>query len=664
MTMLCLPLFSDCAKNSRRAAGWWVGRRPQDKRPDIPMINQALTQAGLNLIQQALSIYDSDLRLAVCNAPFAEMFNLPSRLTTPGASFEETIRHLVTRGEYGEVDDPETFIRDRVDTARAFQSHYVERTRANGRTVSIEGGPLPQGGWVTVYTDITETRAQEQLLRTHSEQLSEEVLKRSEELSATNRALAATNKALMEARRELTEMEARTRLTTEMMPAHIARVDENGLYTFSNKRLHLVMPGRPTSILGTHISDALGAQAFAKVQPYFEAAQDGQQSTFEFTHEASSRRIRVVFTPDPLEPGVYILSQDVTEETQTRTALQQTRRREMAAQLTSGLAHDFSNLLTIILGMQSKLDRMALGTHAEPLIHATLQAARRGGTLLNRIADITAHRAWQAAPLSLGPFLKDLQTLATPSLPDGISLQVCDETQHQLLIDEGMLQDALLNLILNARDACGKTGSIRIVAQEHQKTWLQISVSDTGSGFSEQALDHALDPFFTTKGGEGSGLGLAMVYDMTKLAGGDLRLSNTTTGADIRLRLPLRRADAVPEASLILLVEDSPDIRASVREMLTDMKFTVVEAASVYEACALAEGLPDIALILSDISLEGHETGVDLVQKLPDLPLRLMTSLPIDHPLHEKARALVPVLAKPFDADDLARFLGHGKEQK
>ncbi|MGH1416508.1 MAG: hybrid sensor histidine kinase/response regulator [Pelagimonas sp.] len=626
------------------------------------MLNQALTQAGLNLIQQALSIYDSDLRLAVCNAPFVEMFDLPDRLKTPGASFEDTIRHLVMRGEYGEVDDPDSFVRARVETALAFQSHYVERTRANGRIVSIEGAPLPQGGWVTVYTDITETRAQEQLLRTHSEQLSEEVLKRSEELSATNRALAATNKALMEARRELTEMEARTRLTTEMMPAHIARVDENGHYTFSNKRLHLVMPGRPTQILGTHISDALGDQAYTKVLPFLEAAYEGQQNTFEFTHEASSRRIRVVFTPDPLEPGVYILSQDVTEETQTRAALQQTRRREMAAQLTSGLAHDFSNLLTIILGMQSKLDRMDVGPEAEPLIQATLQAARRGGNLLNRIADITAHRAWQPEPLELGPFLQDLQTLATPSLPDDISLQVSDETQSRLMVDAGLLQDALLNLVLNARDSCGKIGTIRVVAQEVQDTWLQLSVTDTGPGFSEHALDHALDPFFTTKGGEGSGLGLAMVYDMTKLAGGDLRLSNTETGAKIRLRLPLRRADALPQTGLVLLVEDSPDIRASVRGMLTDMDYAVVEAASVAEARALADGLPDIALVLSDISLEGDEPGLVLAEDLPKLPLRLMTSLPRSHPLHAQALTRVPVLAKPFDADDLARFLSHGKD--
>lgn len=620
----------------------------------------ALTQAGLNLIQQALTIYDSDLRLAVCNAPFAQMFDLPEALTTPGARFEDTIRHLVARGEYDPVDDPEAFIRTRVEIARAFEPHYMERTRANGRTISVEGAPLPQGGWVTVYTDITQVKAQEELLRTRSEVLSEEVLKRSEELAQTNRRLAATNKALQEARRQLVETEARTRTTTEMMPAHIARVDAEGRYTFSNNRLGDVMPGRPASILGQHISLTLGPQAYACVAPYLEIARQGSQSTFEFTDEMSSRRIRGVFTPDPLEPGVYILSQDVTEETQARAALQQTRRREIAAQLTSGLAHDFSNLLTIILGMQSKLARMGLGPEAEPLIAATLGAARRGGRLLNRIADMTSHRAWQPSPLAIGPFLDELRILATPSLPADLRLIIEDHTHGAIMADAGLLQDALLNLVLNARDACGAQGEITLCAEDVQETWLQVAVTDSGPGFSPTALDHGLEPFFTTKGGEGSGLGLAMVYDMTKLAGGSVRLANTGAGACVTLRLPLRRAPPAdaPETGLALLAEDSPDLREAIRDMLTGLGFSVVEATSVEEACALADGLPDIALVLSDISLEGDSPGLALAQRLPHLPLRFMTSLPGDHPLHQQARHIGPVLRKPFTAVDLAGFLG------
>uniref|UniRef100_UPI0035640DC4 PAS domain-containing protein n=1 Tax=Rhodosalinus sp. TaxID=2047741 RepID=UPI0035640DC4 len=150
---------------------------------------QALMTAGLNLIQQALSIYDSDLHLAACNRRFQEMFDLPARLVTPGARFEDTIRFLVRRGEYGPVADEEEAVRARVEVARRFQPHYMERTRANGRTISVEGTPLPEGGWVSVYTDITPTKQHEALLRARSEELSDQLIAHAEELAAANRQL-------------------------------------------------------------------------------------------------------------------------------------------------------------------------------------------------------------------------------------------------------------------------------------------------------------------------------------------------------------------------------------------------------------------------------------------------------------------------------------------
>ncbi len=620
------------------------------------MDKDALTQAGLNLIQQALSIYDSELKLAVCNRPFAEMFGLPERLTRPGAGFEETVRHLIAAGEYGEVDDPEAFLRTRVEQARAFAPHYMERTRANGQVISVEGAPLPQGGWVTVYTDITAVKAQEELLRTRSELLSEEVIRRAEALAASNRELAATNAALEEARRELTEMEARTRLTTEMMPAHIARVDAEGRYTYSNRRLSQVMPGRPSEITGLHISEALGP-AYAKVRPHLSRALEGQQSIFEFTDDGSSRRIRAVFTPDPAERGVYILSLDVTEETQARAALQHARRRELAAQLTSGLAHDFSNLLTIILGMQSKLARMELPPEAAQLAAGTLQAARRGGDLLDRIAGITSHRAWTPEAVVPEAFLRDLRTLAGAALPDTVTLEIAAPPEGTFLLDRGLLQDAALNLVLNARDACGAAGGrIRIEMRTVKDTWLELMVRDSGPGFSEEALKHALDPFFTTKGGSGSGLGLAMVYDMVKLAGGTIKIGNAEPGARVTLRLPLRRAPEVQARGLALLVEDDPQLREQLRDMLTGLGHAVVEASSVAEARVLADGL-SLDLVLSDLLLEGGARGSELPAALPGLDVRLMTSLPPGDPRRDAAEAVAPVIAKPFTEGQLAAFL-------
>jgi len=198
-------------------------------------------------------------------------------------------------------------------------------------------------------------------------------------------------------------------------------------------------------------------------------------------------------------------------------------------------------------------------------------------------------------------------------------------------------------------------GAIAISAHPVQDTWIEISVTDTGPGFSADALTHALDPFFTTKGGGGSGLGLSMVYDQTKLAGGTVRIENPREGgARITLRLPLRAAKPLTPM-LILLVEDDADIRASVREMLVGLGHTVIEASSVAEAEALAT-LPDVGMVLSDIQLPGEKTGIDLARALDGhLPIALMTSLPPGSAL--RAEAPCPVLQKPFVAAELAAVL-------
>ena len=286
--------------------------------------------------------------------------------------------------------------------------------------------------------------------------------------------------------------------------------------------------------------------------------------SFEFTHDASGRRIRLALTPDRdgagAVQGVYVLSMDVTEEAQARAALSQTAKRELAAQLTSGLAHDFANLLTIILGLQGRVERMAdLPDEAAELSRATLAAARRGGTLAGPDRrDFRTTRNPARAHGYSWTVLEELRVMAGPSLPEGVGLDILDtgDLKRPILLDAGSLLDALLNLILNARDALAPgSGRITLTARPVRDTWLEISVADTGPGFSEKALEHGLDPFFTTKGGEGSGLGLSMVYDHIKLMGGTVKLANRAEGgATVTLRLPLRPADAAPAEPMLVLL--------------------------------------------------------------------------------------------------------------
>lgn len=612
-----------------------------------------MTQSGLNLIPQAISIFDADLRLAVSNRSYRVMFELPDALTTVGAAFEDTIRFLVTRGEYGPVDDVEEAVRQRVDQARTFQPHYMERTRANGRTISVEGAPLAQGGWVAVYTDITDIRRKQAMLRARSEELSVQVLADAERLAAANRQLAATNAALEEAKRVLTEAEARTRQVTEMVPAHIAHLDRDGRYTFSNNQMAEVFPGTARNVIGLTVAEALGEAHFARIRPHLDRAIGGEPRVFEITHEPSARRIRIALRPDRGGGGgVYVLSTDVTAEVQAREALAQASRRAVGAQLTSGLAHDFGNLLTIILALQERLARADLPEAALAEVQATMAAARRGTALLEGIAAITAPRRLVPRPVDLHALLADLTAIARPALGEGMALEVVERLpEGQVMLDPGPVQDSVLNLVLNARDAVasagdGREGRIMLTARVIGG-WLELTVEDNGPGFSAEALARGTHPFFTTKGGQGSGLGLSMVYDQTKLAGGTLRMENTATGARVRIRLPIRQVRPL----LVLLVDDEAAIRVHVRDLLTGMGHAVIEAASLAEARGLAD-LPELSLILSDLQL-GDGLGSDLAGT--GRRLLLMTSLPAGDPL--RAGAPCPVLGKPVDPAALAAQL-------
>nr|WP_245739429.1 PAS-domain containing protein [Paracoccus homiensis] len=603
-------------------------------------------RSGINLIGQALSIFDADLRLAVANRQYQAMFDLPDCLTRPGTSFEETIRYLVARGEYGPQDDPDQAVTLRVDQARAFQPHYFERQRANGRWIGVEGAPLGQGGWITVYTDITDIKRQEALLRARSAELSEQVLENAERLAATNRELAASNAALQEAQRVLTRIEARTRQVTEMVPAHIAHIDRDYRYSFSNRRLPSIFPGASDPIVGLTVEQALGASTWATLKPHIDATLSGEPQVFEITHPTSGRRIRIALTPDGAEHGVYVLSTDVSAEVQAREALSHAGKRSLAAQLTSGMAHDFGNLLTIILGLQGRLAAQDLPQGAAEDVQATLAAARRGADLLNRLAQISGARDVSLQPTDLPALLRDLAVLARPSLGDGVVLDMRIDLQSDpLLLDPGALQDSALNLILNANAAMAGPGRITLTARISGE-WIELLIEDTGPGFTPEALRRGTEPFFSTKKGQGSGLGLSMVYDQTKLVGGTMRLENGDTGARVTLRLPLRPVSR----QMVLLVEDDDTIRADARDMLIALGHAVIEAASLAEARALTD-LPGLTLVLSDIQL-GDGLGLDLAA---DLPTVLMTSLPPGDPLRERATG--PVLTKPFTPARLATAL-------
>jgi len=622
-----------------------------------------MTLSGLNLIRQAISIYDADLKLRVVNQRFQKMFNLPDRLAKPGADFEDTLTYLAEKGEYGEIDNTADFIKEKINLARGFQPHYFERTQANGNLISVEGSPLSQGGWISVYTDITEVKREENFIKSHAESLSDELIKRSETLSQTNREMRATVTALEAAKQELTVSREQINLINTMTPAHIAHVDASGIYTHSNGKLHTILPNAGSRIKGKHFSDTLGDEIWKQVEPQFQKVLKGNTSTSQLYDETTGRYIRLAMTPDLDDDGVngcYILSTDVTEEVSARTALTHARRRELATQLTSGMAHDFSNLLTIIMGQQAQLEMLA--TQDQDIMHisATIKsAAKRGAELIESLSLIESERNLDPVVVYLEPLLSNFERLARAAVPDGIALQIVSQlSDDRLIFDPGFAQDAMLNLVLNASEAMGGTGTISIHLRRAQDQMLEIEVTDEGPGFTPDALKNAIAPFYSTKTDKmGRGLGLSATFDFAKSCGGTLRFRNLPgNGASVCLRIPYLTTKA-KAPGLVLLVDDDDDVRATVRTYLRQGGHAVIEAVSVSEAAKLV-GLDGLTHIVTDLDIGPSGSGLEVVKLAPaNVPVLIITGLPKSNKLRQAAEVNQVVLSKPFQLEALEAAL-------
>jgi signal transduction histidine kinase len=616
-----------------------------------------MTLSGLNLIKQAISIHDADLKLMVANRRFQKMFNLPDELVKVGAEFHDILTYLSEKGEYGQIDDIPTFVQEKVDLARGFQPHYFERTRANGSLISIEGNPLSQGGWISVYTDITEVKRQEDFIRSHAESLSDELIKRSETLAQTNRQMTATVTALEATKQELTDSQEQLHLINSMTPAHIAYVNAKGIYTHSNGKLHTILPRARPKVVGTKFSETLGGDVWPQVEPRFKSVMQGNPSISELYDEVSGRHIRLAMTPDLDEDGVhgcYILSMDVTDEVSARTALAHARRRELATQLTSGMAHDFANLLTIIMGQQAKLEsRAEVGTEIADISATIKSAAKRGAELIESLSLIESQRKFDPVVVQIPMFMENFSQLAHAAVPQSIALSITSNLpDDRLIFDPGFAQDALLNLVLNASEAMDGTGRVTVSVSRAHDHVLQMQVNDEGPGFSPDALKNALAPFYSTKTGKvGRGLGLSAAFDFAKSCGGTLRLNNRAeTGASVSLRIPYTPVKT-RSAGLVLLVDDDDDVREAVRQQLRQAGHAVIEAVSVSEAKELVH-ISGLTHVVTDLAIGPIETGLDVAKIVPDnVPILVITGLPRSDALRQAAERDHVVLSKPFHFD-------------
>jgi len=654
-----------------------------------------LLLAGLDLLDQAIAVFDATPKLVTWNKAMLRLLDFPESMVRVGTPFEEFVRFNAERGEYGE-GELETLISERMAAARAFLPHYVERERPNGKILAIRGVPIPNLGFVSLWTDITEQRRYEEVIQRQNLELEARVKARTKQLENANSRLAHANAEIDEIAGALRRSEERLKLIIDSIPALIAYVDRHEIYQFANRGYAEWFGLAKDEIVGRSIESVFGAELYPVVRKHLAVAATGERVSYEYARTLENRRTvhaRSVIVPEVSAQGevvgYFVLSTDITEQKASQAALVQAQKMEAVGQLTGGLAHDFNNLLTIIIGNLAALQSRVppggeLSEHLDPALHA----ARRGADLIKRLLTFSRGQALEPSTVEVGALVHNMAQLLARSLTENVRVHTrLPATPLYAFVDPHQLENALLNLALNARDAMPDGGELTVAINERHipdslsmlvelpvGDYVQIDVTDTGSGIDAQLLPRLFEPFFTTKPfGHGSGLGLAMVYGFVRQSGGNIRIRSTPgSGTTVTFVLP-RAAEPTapvadePAASVrtnhhrrgpVLLAEDEPDVRRIIRMQLTDLGYPVIEASDGVEAWSLLESIPDIAILVTDTIMPGGIGGRELVARArglrPKMPILLITGYASDNALAGTAELDVPVLRKPFDPGTLA----------
>ncbi|MEY2631674.1 MAG: hypothetical protein RIR00_328 [Pseudomonadota bacterium] len=656
-----------------------------------------MLNAGLDLIDQGVTVFDADLKLVAWNRTFLNLLGFPAELAYIGAPFEHFIRFNAERGEYG-PGDVEAQVAERVASARAFKPHQTERARPDGRILAIHGEPLPHKGFVALYSDITEQRYIENLIHHQNIQLEERVRRRTAQLENANANLLRANRENSRITAALRQSEERLRLITDTIPALIAYFDKDRIYRYTNKGYSAWFGRGYDEMANRPIVEALGDKFYAAVRDYVDRALAGEQVTYEYSMEKEDGSL--IFARSTLVPergpdgdtlGCFVLSFDITEQKRTQAALVQAQKMEAVGQLTGGLAHDFNNMLTVVIGNLAALrERSGHDPEVCEYLDPALHAAERGVDLIKRLLSFSRQQPLEPRPVAVGALIQGMMKLMRRSLPETIAIEhQPPESPLYAMADSHQLESALLNLALNARDAMPEGGRLHIHCQQLQVSgemaealllapgdYVQIDVTDSGHGMDPATQARVFEPFFTTKRfGSGSGLGLSMVYGFLKQSGGNIRLqSQVGRGSTFSLFLPRTEASEVPSGRLnfsgraggrikplVLLVEDDVDVRRVVRLQLTGLGYPVLEAENGEEAVVMIENVPDIGLLLSDVVMPGLVDGKALARFAhacrPQMRIALMSGY-TDQARTEPADAPhYPLLNKPFNQAELAAVL-------
>jgi len=398
--------------------------------------------------------------------------------------------------------------------------------------------------------------------------------------------------------------------------------------------------------------------------------------------------------------GFAKITRDLTERREAQMRLEQSREQlfqsqkmEAIGQLTGGLAHDFNNLLTGISGSLELLStRMAQGRFAdmERYIATARGAASRAAALTHRLLAFARRQTLDSKPTNPNKLIANMEDLVQRTVGPGIAVEsVLAIGLWQTLCDPNQLENAILNLCINARDAMPDGGRLTIEtvnvwvdergARERDMQpgqYVAICVTDTGTGMAPDVMARALDPFYTTKPkGEGTGLGLSMVYGFAKQSNGQVRLySEIGAGTTVRIYLPRRQGDEVSEeetqpnpaeaaraevGETVLVVDDEPSVRMLVIEVLEELGYAAIEAADGVSGLKVLQSDARIDLLITDVGLPGGMNGRQMTeaarQKRPNLKVLFITGYAENAAISNgHLEPGTHVLTKPFAMEKLA----------
>jgi PAS domain S-box-containing protein len=426
------------------------------------------------------------------------------------------------------------------------------------------------------------------------------------------------------------------------------------------------------------------------------------EKTFSFENSLRSRagEYRVLsWTAVNAEGLLYCVARDITEQrrqqealAKAEDALRQSQKMEAVGQLTGGLAHDFNNLLTGISGSLELLQmRISQGRYkdVERYISTAKGAANRAAALTHRLLAFSRRQTLDPKATDINRLVAGMKELINNTVGPTIEVKAAEAASlWTTLVDPNQLENALLNLCINARDAMPNGGQLKIAtmnctfdrsaAAEREMRpgdYVGLSVSDTGTGMTEEVIQRAFDPFYTTKPlGQGTGLGLSMIYGFAKQSGGQVRISSKLgAGTTVHLFLPrhderempldqaadFARAPKAAVGETVLIVDDEPSVRMLVAEVLAELGYTAIEAADGSSALRVLQSDTRIDLLVTDVGLPGGMNGRQLADygrvARADLKVLFITGYAEKTVVAgEQLEPGMGILTKPFAMDGLA----------